>query len=242
VAVAQSGTSTRPSLLASAAASGEGSLDTDLTCGSSGQRVEADQHARQLHEPQHDVGAPLVAHLQAPVAHQPRQRPLHHIAVAAQPLAGLDATPGDPGRDPASAQRPPATWVVVTLVAVQLGGPLPGSARPPTRSPDRWHGVHHGLQQHRVMGVGRRQPDGQGDAATVGQQVVLGPGLAAVCRIRAGQAAPRLARTLIESRLARDQSSWPWRPSWSNSWWWSCCHTPARYQSRSRRQQVTGLP
>jgi hypothetical protein len=24
--------------------------------------------------------------------------------------------------------------------------------------------------------------------------------------------------------------------------WWSCCHTPARYQSRRRRQQVTGLP
>jgi uncharacterized protein (TIGR03083 family) len=95
------------------------------------QGVEADQRARQLHEPQHDVGAPLVAHLQAPVAHQPRQRPLHHIPVAAQPLAGLDATPGDPRGDPASAQRPPATWVVIALVAVQLGGPLPGRPRLP---------------------------------------------------------------------------------------------------------------
>src|SRR5215216_898839 len=126
-----------------------------------------------------------------------------------------------PGRAALSFNRAAATaqwWVLsphpVTqrlvahaLVAVQLGGPLPGSARPPTRSPDRWHGVHHGFQQHRVVGVGRRQPDGQGDAATVCQQVVLGPGLAAVCRVRAGQLAPRLTRTLVESRLARDQSS-----------------------------------
>jgi hypothetical protein len=40
------------------------------------------------------------------------------------------------------------------------------------------------------MGIGRRQPHGQGEATAVDQQVVLGPGLAAVCRVRAGQAAP----------------------------------------------------
>ena len=44
------------------------------------QGVEADQHACQLHQPQQDVGAPLVAHLQAPVAHQPRQRPLQSMS------------------------------------------------------------------------------------------------------------------------------------------------------------------
>jgi hypothetical protein len=82
----------------------------------------------------------------------------------------------------------------------------------------------------------------RGDAAAVDQQVVLRAELAAVGRVRAGRAALRLARTLKLSRLARDQSSWRWRPSWSSSRWWSCCHTPARCQSRSRRQQVTGLP
>jgi hypothetical protein len=76
----------------------------------------------------------------------------------------------------------------------------------------------------------------------VDQQVVLGAELAAVCGVRAGQAAPRLARTLNESRQARDQSSWPWRPSASSSRWCSRCQTPARCQSRRRRQQVTGLP
>jgi hypothetical protein len=72
--------------------------------------------------------------------------------------------------------------------------------------------------------------------------VVLASELAAVCRVRAGQAAPRLARTLNESRLARDQSSRPWRLNFSSSRWCSRCQTPARCQSRNRRQQVTGLP
>jgi hypothetical protein len=49
--------------------------------------VEADERAGQLQEPEQDVAAPLVADLQPPVAHQPGQRALRHIAVAAQPLA-----------------------------------------------------------------------------------------------------------------------------------------------------------
>jgi hypothetical protein len=77
------------------------------------QRPEAGQRAGQLQQPQQDVAAALVADLQAPVAHQPRQRPLHHIPVAAQPLGGLDATPGDPRADPAPTQHPPAARVVV---------------------------------------------------------------------------------------------------------------------------------
>jgi hypothetical protein len=179
---------------------------------SSGTPIEADQRTGQICEPQQEVGAPLLADLQPPIAHQPGQRPLHHLPMAAQPLARLDATPGDPRADPPPAQRPPATRVVVALVAVQLGRALAGSARAPAGPLDRRDGVHHSLQQHGGMGVGRRQPDRQWHATTVDQQVVLGPGLAPVGRVRAGQLAPRLARTLTLSRLARDQSSWPSRP------------------------------
>jgi hypothetical protein len=186
------------------------------------------------------MSARLVADLQPPVAHQPGQRPLYHIAVPAQLVAGLDPAPSDPGRDSTLAQRPPTARVVVALVAMELGGPLAGPTGPSAWALDRRDRVHQLLQQHGVVGVGRRQPDRQRDATAVHQQVVLGPGLAAVCRVRAGQLAPRLARTLSESRQARDQSSWPSRPSWSSSAWWSCCQPPARCQSRSRRQQVTG--
>ena len=160
---------------------------------------------------------PLIAHLQAPAAHQPRQRPLYHIPVAAQPSRGLDATAGDPGRDPTPPQRLPAAREVVGLVQVKLAGALARPAGSATRALDRWDRIHHGLQQHGVVGVGRGQAHRQRDAAAVDQQVVLGPGLAAICRVRAGQAAPRLARTLTLSRLARDQSSRPSRPSASRS-------------------------
>jgi hypothetical protein len=44
-----------------------------------------------------DVGSPLVTHLQLSIAVQPRQSPLHHPPVPTQPLAGLDAAPGDSG-------------------------------------------------------------------------------------------------------------------------------------------------
>jgi hypothetical protein len=54
-----------------------------------------------------------------------------------QPLARLDAAPGDPGRDAAPAQRQTAARVVVPLVAMQLGRALAGSARPPSRALDR---------------------------------------------------------------------------------------------------------
>jgi hypothetical protein len=170
----------------------------------------------QLQEPEQDVAAPLVAGLQSPIAHQPGQRPLHHRAVAAQPLARLDAAAGDPRDDPASAQGAAAAWVVVALVAVQLGRALAGPPGATVGTLDGWDGVHHGLQQHRVVGVGRRQPHGQWNAAAVDQQVVLAPRRAAVDRIGTGQGPPRLARTLMVSRLARDQSSCPAWPSWSS--------------------------
>ena len=59
------------------------------------QLLEADQRAPQLHKPKQDVGAPLVADLQAPAAQQPRQRPLHDLPVAAELVAWLDTAAGD---------------------------------------------------------------------------------------------------------------------------------------------------
>jgi hypothetical protein len=53
----------------------------------------------------------------------------------------------------------------------------------------------------------------QGDAVSVDQQMVLGAGLAAVDRIRAGQLPPRRARTLTGSIEALDQSTWLSSPS-----------------------------
>jgi hypothetical protein len=53
---------------------------------------------------------------------------------------------------------------------------------------------------------------------------------------------PRLARTLAESTLARDQSSRPARPSRSSTSKWSCSNTPALAHSFKRRHAVAGEP
>jgi hypothetical protein len=164
-----------------------------------------------------DVGAALVADRQAPVGQQPGQGSLDLPAVAAQPLAGLDPTPGDPRADPSPPQQLPAARVVVALITMELGRP---PAWPTGSSPwpnDRRDGIDHRLQELGVMGVGGRQPNGQRQAAGIDQQVVLGSGLAAVDRIRANEFPPRLARTLTLSIAARDQSTWPSSPSQSSS-------------------------
>jgi hypothetical protein len=91
--------------------------------------------------PKQDVGAPLVADLQPPAAHQPRQRPPDHVAVTAELIARLDAAAGDARGDAAAAQRPAAAGAVVGLVQVELVGPPPW---PPWLSPtplDRRHRI-----------------------------------------------------------------------------------------------------
>jgi hypothetical protein len=83
---------------------------------------------------------PLVADLQPPVAHQPRQRPLHHVTVAAQPLAGLHATPGDPGRAPTPAQRLPTSTIRSSSIeSWVLAADRPTARGMPRRSVSRWY-------------------------------------------------------------------------------------------------------
>jgi hypothetical protein len=55
--------------------------------------------------------------------------------------------------------------------------------------------------------VGSGDGDVERQAGGVDEQVVLGAAFAPVGGVRTGQCTPLLARTLTESRLARDQSS-----------------------------------
>ena len=177
----------------------------------------AEQRTGQMQERLQDVGATLIADGQAPVGQQPGQGAFDLPAVAAQPLAGLHPTPGDPRADAPAAQRPPTGQIVVALVGVQLGRSPAGSTGPAAWPDDRWDGIHQLLQELGVVGVGGRQPHGQRDAVGVDHQVVLGAWLAPVDRIRAGQFPPRRARTLTLSIAALDQSTWPSSPSQSSS-------------------------
>jgi hypothetical protein len=123
---------------------------------------------------------------------------LHHCLQTRQPY-----------QEHAAFTRPSATndrhrldltaWDV--LSPTSLAGRLRGRPGRPRWALDRRHRVDHRLQQHRVVDLGRCQPGGQPNAAPVDQQVVLGAGLAAVGRVRAGQRAP-----VWRARAARPRS------------------------------------
>jgi hypothetical protein len=99
-----------------------------------------------------NIVALLVTDPQPPIAVQPRQRSLHSPAMAAQPLAALDAAPGDPGNDPSFSQRLTAERMVVALVGVQLLRPAARPARLPVVH--GWDRVDGRLQQLAIVAVG----------------------------------------------------------------------------------------
>lgn len=186
-----------------------------------------------------DVGATLVADSEPTVAAEPGQRTLHDPTVPAQTLAALDATTGDPRGDATAAAGLAAATVVVGLVGVQLGRP---STRPPDALPDRRHGVDQGLEEPAVVGVGWAEANRERDTVRVHDDMALGPGLAAVGRVRTRKLAPLLAGTEALSRLARPQSIAFARPKRSSRTWCSRAQMPALCQSRSRRQQLMPHP
>ena len=116
---------------------------------------ETDQSTGQVQQPLEDVSASLVADIEAATAEQPRERALHHPSVSSEPLAGVDASPGDVWGTAARAQRTPQLHGIVGLVSVEFGRSLAWSPRSPTRSDDRQNGINQREQLRRIVGVGR---------------------------------------------------------------------------------------
>ena len=186
-----------------------------------------------------DVGAALIADGEAAVAGKPGQRALDHPAVAAQAGAALNASSGDAGDDAPSLTGLSAVGEVVGLVRVEFGWP---SARPAAALADRRNGVDHALKALAVVGVRRAEREREGDAARIGENVPLCPRPPAIRRIGAGLFAPLFAGTLALSSAARLQSMALARPRRSSRTWCRRCQTPARCQSRRRRQHVIPEP
>ena len=117
---------------------------------------------------------------------------------------------------------------------------LPGRRR---GRPLHWRdGVDHALEALAVVDVRRAEREGKGDAARVGEDVALCPRPASICRVRAGLFAPLFAGTLALSSAARLQSMALARPRRSSRTWCRRSQTPARCQSRRRRQHVIPEP
>lgn len=79
--------------------------------------VPADQCSPELEERLvDDVGPTLVTSLQPPITIQPRERPFHDPPMPSQPLAGVDAPPGDTVLDATLAQGLAAAPEVLALI------------------------------------------------------------------------------------------------------------------------------
>ena len=184
-----------------------------------------------------DLGVAFVADQQATEPVQPRQGSLRDPTVASEPLARLDTLAGDTRADMSLPKRTAVGARDVAQIAVHLRRPSARSATSPANRPDA---VDHRDERDDIGDVRRREPRRrEGRAVAVGDHVVFRAEFAAVGGIRPRRAAPLFAGACAESTAARDQSRPPtrWSRARSTARIWS--QTPARCQSRRRRQQVT---
>ena len=202
-----------------------------------------DHRICQMYQRLVDVVSLLISHTQATEALLPTNRPLDHPAVATQPHAALDPAPRDSRSDSSRTQLLPQGPVVIRLVGVQLRGALPRTPALTMHRSDRINRLKHLLA---VRHVRPREHDRERQPTAVYHLVAFRARFAVIRWVGPDSApflrgAP-LARTLTESMLARLQSICPSRSNQLNSSWCNLRHTPARCQSRRRRQQVIPEP
>lgn len=186
-----------------------------------------------------DVGSSFIADDETLHLIQPGEGALHHPAVPAQPLTGVDPRACDSALDAACSQDCLVPARTVALVGVQFRRP---AARPAYPAPHRGDGVEQYLQKPRLVAVCRRDQRTERDAVGVDHKMALRARFAAIRWIRAGLGSPFFAGTEEASAEARDQSSWSASRNRLSSSCWSFVHTPAACQSRKRRQQVMPEP
>ena len=151
-----------------------------------------------------DVVAPFPADAQAAEAVQPGDRSLDDVPEDAQAgVVGL-ASFGDDRADASLPQQAPVPVVTVAAVGEQGVGPMPGPAHGPGNGRDL---VDQRQQLRDVVAVPAGQRHREGDALSVGDDVVLAARTCAVDRDGTAFGPLRAARTWEESITARDQSS-----------------------------------
>ena len=97
-------------------------------------------------------------------------------------------------------------------------------------------------QLRQIMAIGCCDLGRQGDAVGVSDDMMLRAFFAAIRRVGSGVCPPKTARTEAESTIARDQSILSASRRWLSNSRCNFSQTPARCQSRRRRQQVMPLP
>src|SRR5215212_8500964 len=160
-----------------------------------GDAVCDDEDAGGGQEGQDHAAQPVVTPIQPLVGQQPRAIVLDHAADRAEPGAVRLAHLPDEGPDALARAEPAVAGAVVARVGVQ----------PADRGADGQGQAQQVREEPRVVDVGGRGHGGQREAVGRGHHVVLGPGLAAVGGVGAGQLAAALGpdRTTVDHDVPR---------------------------------------
>src|SRR5262249_33801517 len=148
-------------------------------------------------------------------------------------------TAGDDRLDVFASYQAAVLVVVIRPVGVDGLWTLSGSSTPATY---RWGGIDEWHEFGDVVTGAARQRHRPGDAVRIGDQMVFRARAGTVDRARSGFGPPLSARTWEPSITARDQSNAPTAFSSASNDSCSRCHTPARFHSSRRRQQVMPDP
>jgi hypothetical protein len=186
-----------------------------------------------------DVRTAFIADTKATILVQPAQGAFDHPAEHAQATAVLGIPPRQNRLDAALAEVLPMGLRIVGSVTLHAIGT---ATRPTGFAGHSRNGVDEGKQLGHIVAIGCREPRCQRDAVGIGEHVMLRALFPTIRGIGPGVRPPKTARTEAESTIARDQSILSALRSWFNKSRWSSSQTPARCQSRSRRQHVIPLP
>ncbi|PFH12701.1 hypothetical protein BX604_7511 [Burkholderia sp. JKS000303] len=138
--------------------------------------------------------------------------------------------------DTSIAQGSPMSLGVISAISIDHARSL---NRVAAQAVNRWNRVDQRQQLRNIVDVRASQDRGEQCAVGVGDKVMLGTGSCAIGGVRAGFWPAPTARIDDESGAARERSTWSAARSFASSSSCKRSHTPAAWQSRSRRQHVT---
>ncbi len=182
---------------------------------------------------------PFVANLQPPESFEPGEGALNHPAMPSKVLFRLDVAPGYAIDDPPLAERLPATWIVVSLVGMELAW---FAARTTARALDGRDGIQYRHHHLGIVNIRRRDCDRNWNAPSIDRDVVFDPISSAIRGIRAQRFAPFLAGMFDPSTQTRRRSTPPSLPKVPSRCFQIRSQAPFFCHSINRRRQVLPDP
>jgi len=182
-----------------------------------------------------NVGPLVVADTKASKLIEPRKCPLDDPAPSSQTAAVLGTAHRQQRQDAASSQPGSDGLCIVAAVSHHR---IWATSRPSPRALEWRNRIHQRQCLLRVVSVGAGQANRERHAPPVADQMTLAPALGRSVGFGPVWSPPQTARTEQLSTTASDQSIWSERASQSSSAKCIRSQTPARCQSRRRRQHV----